>query len=586
MPGRAPLCWIALLAALWMAPPAAAQAVDDALRERVAEEGRVMVIVELEEPTVPEGWIARRADLDGQRRRVATRQIEAIYELGGTDAGPVRPYAQVPFLAVPVGPEALEALARSPRVRSVRASRVFAPSLAESLEIIQADQAQAIGFDGTGQTVVVLDTGTDGGHQNFPPGKFVDEACFSDGATAGGAPQGGGFGDCPGGGDTAFGPAAAVPCTYAAHCFHGTHVAGIAVGSGPTLPGVAPGASLIPIQIASEFPGSHPSCGGSPCPLSWEHDTDAALSYVYTTLRHSHTIASVNLSLGGAVYTSACDAAFPAKKAIIDNLRSVGIATVIATGNNGCSGVGCTDAISAPSCISSAVSVSATRDETGNPATFANRAPFMTFYAPGQSILAPQYQTVDQYQNSSGTSMAAPHIAGAWALLQQAVPGTSVSSLVSVLEATETYASPGAGRPNLRDALGQLGYPECDDGIDNDGDGAVDTADLGCDDAADLFERSDALACDNGLDDDGDGEIDLADPGCGHPGSIREDPACDDGIDNDGDGGIDWDGSPADPECLSGHITAESPPGCGLGPELVLLLPALAARFRRRKNIS
>ena len=61
----------------------------------------------------------------------------------------------------------------------------------------------------------------------------------------------------------------------------------------------------------------------------------------------------MNLSLGGGVFTSPCDTA--PHRPIIDNLRSVGIATVIAAGNNSS-----TFGISEPACISSAVSVGAT----------------------------------------------------------------------------------------------------------------------------------------------------------------------------------------------------------------------------------
>lgn len=54
---------------------------------------------------------------------------------------------------------------------------------------------------------------------------------------------------------------------------------------------------------------------------------------------------------------------------------------------------------------------------------------------------------------------------------------------------------------------------ECNDGVDNDGDGAVDLADRGCEGLRDQSEADPAAvpACDNGLDDDGDGLIDWPD---------------------------------------------------------------------------
>jgi len=129
---------------------------------------------------------------------------------------------------------------------------------------------------------------------------------------------------------------------------------------------------------------------------------------------------------------------------------------------------------------------------------------------------------------------------------------------------------------------------DCQDGIDNDGDGLIDyPADPGCTSAADLSERPE---CSDGLDNDGDGAIDFAggDPGCASAESKLEDPACNDGRDNDLDGAIDWDGGhagAADSYCASAATGSREapppPPGCGIGPELALLLPLLAALRRR-----
>ncbi len=89
--------------------------------------------------------------------------------------------------------------------------------------------------------------------------------------------------------------------------------------------------------------------------------------------------------------------------------------------------------------------------------------------------------------------------------------------------------------------------------------------------------------CNDGLDNDGDGLVDLGeDPGCVHALGI-EDPQCDDDHDNDGDGLVDWDGaagSGPDPDCADATDNLEAP-GCGLGAELVLLA-ALALRRRGR----
>ena len=131
----------------------------------------------------------------------------------------------------------------------------------------------------------------------------------------------------------------------------------------------------------------------------------------------------------------------------------------------------------------------------------------------------------------------------------------------------------------------------CSDGEDNDGDGRVDAADAGCVDGADPDERDAALPCDDGIDNDGDGGVDVGgDPGCLTEQSANEAPECSDGIDNDGQIGTDHDGGPfgdvPDPNCTEAWQTQEapgSPPGCGLGPELLGMLCAAALSRRRRR---
>jgi len=93
----------------------------------------------------------------------------------------------------------------------------------------------------------------------------------------------------------------------------------------------------------------------------------------------------------------------------------------------------------------------------------------------------------------------------------------------------------------------------CNDGIDNDGDGLIDSADPGCELNGNLEAPDpDFPECSDHVDNDGDGETDFpADPGCDSPEDNREYndpvPACKDGIDNDGDGLIDY---PNDPGCF------------------------------------
>ncbi|MCP4873808.1 MAG: hypothetical protein GY898_34400 [Proteobacteria bacterium] len=95
-------------------------------------------------------------------------------------------------------------------------------------------------------------------------------------------------------------------------------------------------------------------------------------------------------------------------------------------------------------------------------------------------------------------------------------------------------------------------FEDCEDGIDNDGDGLVDCDDPDCLTFPNCSEIE--FDCGNGLDDDGDGLVDCDDPDCANDPECGGDPEiCDDGIDNDGDGRVDCeDADCADfPGCIS-----------------------------------
>jgi len=247
-----------------------------------------------------------------------------------------------------------------------------------------------------------------------------------------------------------------------ADCIHGTHVAGIAAGKGTSFSGVARDASLISVQVFSAFYSSD-DCGSSPvpCALSFTSDQILGLERVYA-LRTTYNIAAVNMSLGGGLFAAPCDS--NSTKAIIDQLRAAAIATVVASGNNGS-----TNALSAPACISSAISVASTTDGTPNngPAdlvsSFSNTNQYLSLFAPGEII----YSSIPGggFQNLKGTSMAAPHVAGAWAVLKSKQPNASVSDVLNALATTGTpILDPGNGitkpRINVDRAL-QLFSPIC-----------------------------------------------------------------------------------------------------------------------------
>jgi subtilisin len=432
------------IAAAWLASPGDSQILiaqqlpripaDIALRAQT--EGTARVIVQLNVPTQPDGQLVAAA-AQAQRAAIAATQNRATNGLAGTTFRLMRQFETIPFVALEVAPDALAALAQSPDVAAVFEDRLSFPSLPQSVPLVEGTSAWNAGFDGTGWTVAVLDTGIDKNH-SFLVGKVVSEACYSAGS------------DCPNGGTTLIGTNAGEYCTYALQdCRHGTHVAGIVAGRGPTFSGVARGANLISIQVFSRFDGTTecPPPASNPCAKSYDSDQIVALERVYA-LRTTFNIAAVNMSLGSDIgYTSQadCDAIFPGKKMAIDNLRSVGIATVISSGNEFYA-----NALAAPACISSAVSVGSTT-KSDVVSTFSNSASFLSLLAPGESITSSV--PGGGFAVFSGTSMAAPHVAGAWAILKQRSPGASVTTILSALRNTGlllTDTGSGVTTPRIR----------------------------------------------------------------------------------------------------------------------------------------
>ncbi len=336
-----------------------------------------------------------------------------------------RAYTYLPCLAFDATPASLASFQGAVAGVSIANDALTFQTLAESTAAIGAPAAWSSGMTGAGQTIAILDTGVDASHP-FLAGKVVAQACFSD---ANG--RGAGTSLCPGGAGSSTAAGAGLNCQIGG-CNHGTHVAGIAAGHATdnvSFSGVAPDATLIAVQVFTRF---DTNCGSAPAPCVAAYSSDqlAALEYVYG-LRSQFSIAAVNMSLGGSVYAGNCDT--DARKSAIDLLRSVNIATVVSAGNQGSS-----TGLATPACISSAISVGSTGDGSYNApsdkvSSFSNSAPFLRLLAPGQNI---ESSVPGGYAVMSGTSMAAPHVAGAWAILKSQKPSATVNDVLAALAST------------------------------------------------------------------------------------------------------------------------------------------------------
>lgn len=325
-----------------------------------------------------------------------------------------RTFALVGGFAADVDARALARLRRHPDVAAIDADmpgagHAIAPD--ESSVLNAVSPLAALGLDGAGMKVAVVDTGVDRGHPDLQ-GRIVAEQCFCQLTTGGGC--------CPTGGATQSGPGSAQDDHS-----HGSHVAGIIVGEGITAPrGALPRASLVAVKVMDS--------NNKFCCIS---DVIAALDWLAV---HHPDVDAVNMSLGtvSTLYAGDCDAAGAATQAM-----SQAVATLIARGAVVTASAGNQsnpNAMAMPACIRDVFSAGATWDFTGGPvsvfncsetstaprqpACFSNRSATTDLYAAGAYVTSAR--NGGGTLSWPGTSFAAPMMAACAVALKQAAPAS------------------------------------------------------------------------------------------------------------------------------------------------------------------
>lgn len=329
-------------------------------------------------------------------------------------------YKAFPLISVKMPLENVSKLIVCGLASSIMPDYMVKVSLNESVPMILPDDRLSLledefgrDINGSGIVIGILDTGIDGNHPDFrfPNGtsKIIYNISFVPGESAYD-----GFG-------------------------HGTHVAGIAAGtggaSGGVYRGVAYGAALANIKVLSNNGSGY---------VSW------ILKGIEYAINESIDI--INLSLGGGYNGIGDDPLSIAVDSAFEN----GVVVVVAAGNEGPN----YSSLGRPAVSRKAVTVGAVL-KNGTLAEFSSRGPTgdsrvkPDILAPGVNIVAPLAHNSfleklfnERYPNRvikgvggdyiplSGTSMAAPHVTGLAALILQVHPNYTPSDVKSVILST------------------------------------------------------------------------------------------------------------------------------------------------------
>lgn len=200
--------------------------------------------------------------------------------------------------------------------------------------------------------------------------------------------------------------------------YHGTHIAaGIVAnrGNGVGIHGVAPGAMVLPVRVLDDVGEGW-----------WSDIADGVLYAI------SQDVDVINMSLEGPAIPS-----IPTVLQVaLQHARDAGIVVIVAAGNQGAK----TNYPIYPASFDTTFSVTAI-DPTSTVAGFASFGSWVDVAASGVNVMSayydPEFSPTDQaYAERSGTSMAAPQVAGLALLILQANPNLTVDEVEAILTGT------------------------------------------------------------------------------------------------------------------------------------------------------
>ena len=353
--------------------------------------------------------------------------------------GVKREFTSIDAVTIEASVEAARGLSSNPNIRYVEENgRMYAHQTTPyGIELTQAVDAIDDGNTGQGVSIAILDTGIDAQHETLA--ENLGEGWAADGSEC--------TADCSGGGPFGGGGNDIEECLeeWDDDHDHGTHVAGTAAAAdnGVGVLGVAPDATLHAVKVL-ECDG-----GGS---------FDAIAAGIEWSADQGHDV--INMSLGSDSDSDVISDA-------IDYAASQNVVIISSAGNSG----ECTDCVGFPARHPESMAISAT-DENDDLASFSSTGPEVDIAAPGVDTLSSVPR--DDYAEFSGTSMSAPHVAGAAA--QLIADGTTNREHVraQLKDGADDIGlgsnEQGAGRLNVVGALDSdvTEYEDDDDGDDGD----------------------------------------------------------------------------------------------------------------------
>lgn len=400
----------------------------------------------------------------------------------------IKPLWLINALAVTLPMEMVEQLALLPSVDSIRLDSTLALPETQAvgsapaewnLNTINANQLWSSGFTGQGAVIASIGTGIDAEHQDLA-GKYR------------------------GGNNSWYDPNGehAVPHDVSGH---GTQTMGLMVGgdAGGSSIGVAPGAQWIAAKVYND--AGVASYSAIHQGFQWLLDPDS-------DFETDDAPDVVNGSWGFDIFLNQCFTEFQPD---IQALKTAEVAVVFSAGNEGPN----YSTSMSPANYSETTSVGAV-DMNLAIASFSSSGPsacggevYPKIVAPGVFVRTADLTFgglfPDTYTYASGTSFAAPHVAGSYALLKSAFPDATLAELESALQQTALDLmttgpdnDSGYGLVNVSAAYDQLlGGSSC---VDEDGDGYFFGADCGtppdCNDSDPAIHPGSSDVCGDGID--------------------------------------------------------------------------------------